>query len=310
MSDIFGIFGGDKKDKTSKTSGTSKSTTGDNVRYTEGDRMGMMGNLMGMFGPSAMTMLNRLETPKNKNFFREFGQEALRTQMEAEGIAGMAKDEAYRKNLMKANALRKQLANAARGVGDIRTQQLAAALSEQEGARDILGSYLQGMSGLKGQRAQLQQQIDQTRMGGEYQRDLADRQDIDQFYTNLAENLATASEFTQKQGKDMNTALRNKDILSLSKYYSAYGIYADYDDNGNLVLKDDSTGKKMSVEEANKKKKEMDEKAKKETGTTTTSTTAPETTGLPGLDLYNKFGYINQPIKLKGSTDFQTKRKR
>jgi hypothetical protein len=222
-------------------------------------------------------MLNRLETPKNKNFFSEFGQEALRTQMEAEGIAGMAKDEAYRKNLMRANALRNQLANSARGVGDMRTQQLAAALAEQEGGRDILGSYLQSMSGLKGQRAQLQQQIDQTRMGGEYQRDLADRQDIDQFYTNLAENLATASEFTQKQGKDMNTALRNKHILQASKYYSAYGIYADIDEKGNFVLKDDSTGKTITEKEAREKKKKMDDEAKKAASTTTsTTTTTPE----------------------------------
>jgi hypothetical protein len=280
LSDIFGIFGGgkkDKKEKTPKAGGTTKSTSGDNVRYTEGDRMGMMGNLMGMFGPSAMTMLNRLETPKNKNFFREFGQEALRTQVEAEGIAGMAKDEGYRKNLMRANALRKQLANSARGVGDMRTQQLMAALAEQEGARDILTGYLQSMAGLKGQRAQLQQQIDQTRMGGEYQRDLADRQDIDQFYTNLAENLATASEFTQKQGKDMNTALRNKHILQAAKYYSAYGIYPEIDDEGNFVFRDDSTGKTMTEKEAKEKKKKMDAEAKKAASTTaSTTTTTPE----------------------------------
>ena len=307
LSDIFGIFGGGKKEKTPRTGGTSKSTTGDNVRYTEGDRMGMMGNTIGTFGPAAMTMLNWLGTPKNKNFYNTFGQEALRTQMEAEGIAGMAKDEAYRKNLMRSNALRKQLANSARGVGDMRTGQLTAALAEQEGGRDILGSYLQSMAGLKGQRAQLQQQIDQTRMGGEYQRDLANRQDFDKYMESLATDTTTISEGLQKRGRDMNVALRNKDILSLSKYYSAYGIYADYDDNGNLVLKDDSTGKTMSVEEANKKKKEMDEKAK---STTTTNTTTPETTSFPSLDFYNKFGYINQPIKLKGSTDFPTKRKR
>jgi hypothetical protein len=114
-------------------------------------------------------------------------------------------------------------------------------------------------------------------MGGEYQRDLADRQDIDQFYTNLAENLATASEFTQKQGKDMNTALRNKDIMSLSRYYSAYGIYPDFDERGNIIFKDDSTGKTISIEEANKKKKKMDDEAKKAASTTTsTTTTTPE----------------------------------
>ena len=106
----------------------------------------------------------------------------------------------------------------------------------------------------------------------------------------------------------MNTALRNKHILQASKYYSAYGIYADIDEKGNFVLKDESTDKTITEKEAKEKKKQIDAEAKKEAGTSTTTTS--ETASLPGLDLYNKFGYINQPIKLKGSTDFPTKRKR
>ena len=256
-----------RKDKTNQTT-TGKTTktnnvSGDNVTYTEGDITGMAGTAVGMYGPSLMTLLNRMETPPNQNFYNTYGQDALKTQMEAEGIAGQAKDEAYRKNVMRANALRNAIANSARGVGDMRTQQLTAALTEQEGARDILGSYLQSMAGLKGQRANLQAQIDQTRMGGEYQRDLADRQDVDQFYTNLAQNLTGVSEGTQKMGRDKNIAKRNKDILSLSKYYSSYGIYADYDDRGNLVLKDQSTNKVKSDKEIEKLKEEI-EKLKKE----------------------------------------------
>jgi hypothetical protein len=222
----------DKSGKPKKSKGANPNS---NYDLTEGDRVGMAGTSVGMYGPAAMTMLNRMETPKNTNFFSTFGQDALRTQEEAEGLAGISKDEAYRKNLMRANALRKQLANSARGVNDIRSGQLSAALTEQEGARGILGNYLQGMSGLKGQRAQLQQQIDQTRMGGEYQRDLADRQDIDQYYTNLAENVANASNMMQKQGRDLNVAQYNKDVMALSKAYSKYGVYAVRDPRTGLL---------------------------------------------------------------------------
>jgi hypothetical protein len=229
--DFFsGIF--DKSGKPKKEKGTNPNS---NYDLTEGDRVGMAGTSVGMYGPAAMTMLNKMATPKNTNFFSTFGQDALRTQEEAEGLAGISKDEAYRKNLMRANALRKQLANSARGVNDIRSGQLSAALTEQEGARGILGNYLQGMAGLKGQRAQLQQQIDQTRMGGEYQRDLADRQDIDQYYTNLAENVANASNMMQKQGKDLNVAQYNKDVMALSKAYSKYGVYAVRDPRTGLL---------------------------------------------------------------------------
>jgi|688.fasta_scaffold10132_10 hypothetical protein len=233
--DFFtGMFSGNGKPKKEKSAKTAINPE-DTYNLTEGDRTGMFGTSVGMYGPAAMTMLNRMETPKNINFFSTFGQDALRTQEEAEGLAGISKDEAYRKNLMRANALRKQLANSARGVGDIRSGQLSAELAEQEGARGILTNYLQGMSGLKGQRAQLQQQIDQTRMGGEYQRDLADRQDIDQYYTNLAENVANASNMIQKQGRDLNVVQYNKDIMALSKAYSKYGVYAVRDPRTGLL---------------------------------------------------------------------------
>jgi hypothetical protein len=246
-----------------------RGATGNEYDLTEGDRTGMLGTSIGMYGPATMTMLNRMETPKNTNFFSTFGQDALRTQEEAEGLAGISKDEAYRKNLMRANALRKQLANSARGVGDIRSGQLTAELAEQEGARGILTNYLQGMSGLKGQRAQLQQQIDQTRMGGEYQRDLADRQDIDQYYTNLAENVANASNMMQKQGRDLNVVQYNKDIMNLSKAYSKYGIYTVRDPRSGLytLAHKDANGKITYLTED-----EAEELAK------TKSQTTPQTT--------------------------------
>lgn len=262
FSGLFDKNGKPKKDKNTKNE----------YDLTEGDRTGMLGTSVGMYGPALMTMLNKMQTPPNTNFYSTFGQEALRTQEEAEGLAGISKDEAYRKNLMRANALRKQLANSARGVGDIRSGQLAAELAEQEGARGILTNYLQGMSQLKGQRAGLQQQIDQTRMGGEYQRDLADRQDVDQYYTNLAENVANASNMMQKQGRDLNVVQYNKDIMNLSKAYSKYGIYAVRDPrSGLLTLAHKGADGKityLSEEEAEELAKQQSEK--QPTVTTTT----------------------------------------
>jgi phosphohistidine swiveling domain-containing protein len=272
--DFFsGLFDKDGKPK--------PGTTGNEYDLTEGDRTGMFGTSMGMYGPAMMTMLNKMQTPPNTNFFNTFGQDALRTQEEAEGLAGISKDEAYRKNLMRANALRKQLANSARGVGDIRSGQLTAELAEQEGARGILTNYLQGMSQLKGQRAQLQQQIDQTRMGGEYQRDLADRQDIDQYYTNLAENVANASNMMQKQGRDMNQAQYNKMILEMSPMFSKYGIGMERR-NGKYVMTHngediDQTKARLIVE----KGIEAEKKAALEKASTTTRTVNPTTSNVP-----------------------------
>jgi hypothetical protein len=271
--DFFtGLFDGNGKPKKEKVTTTNPNIK-TNYDLTEGDKTGMFGTSVGMYGPAMMTMLNRMETPPNTNYFSTFGQDALRTQEEAEGLAGISKDEAYRKNLMRANALRKQLVNTARGVNDIRSGQLTAELAEQEGARGILTNYLQGMSQLKGQRAGLQQQIDQTRMGGEQQRDLADRQDIDQYYTNLAENVANASNMMQKQGRDLNVVQYNKDIMNLSKAYSKYGIYAVRDPRSGLLTlaHTGADGKITYLSE-----EEAEELAKKQPTVTTTTVEKPK----------------------------------
>jgi hypothetical protein len=206
-----------------------------------------------------MTLLNRLETPKNINFFRNFGQDALRAAQEAQGLASTNKYQQLRDLKLQENAARQRGRGSARGVNTLRALDLASDMLGQQGMEQVYNNYAQQMMSLLGQKSQLENVQDQMVMQGEQNRDLADRQDIDAFYTNLAENMATASEFTQKQGRDLNVAQYNKDILSLAKSYSRYGIEVVRNPKTN-VLELVYNDKVISKEEAEKIKKEADKK--------------------------------------------------
>jgi len=233
--------------------------TGNKEGFTEGDLKGMQGTEMGKTLPSLMTLLNRLETPKNINFFRNFGQDALRAAQEAQGLASTNKYQQLRDLKLQENAARQRGRGSARGVNTLRALDLASDMLGQQGMEQVYNNYAQQMMSLLGQKSQLENVQDQMVMQGEQNRDLADRQDIDAFYTNLAENMATASEFTQKQGRDLNVAQYNKDILSLAKSYSRYGIEVVRNPKTN-VLELVYNDKVISKEEAEKIKKEADKK--------------------------------------------------
>jgi hypothetical protein len=221
--------------------------TGNKEGFTEGDLKGMQGTEMGKTLPSLMTLLNRLETPKNINFFREFGQDALRAAQEAQGLASTNKYQQLRDLKLQENAARQRGRGSARGVNTLRALDLASDMLGQQGMEQVYNNYAQQMMSLLGQKSQLENVQDQMVMQGEQNRDLADRQDIDAFYTNLAENMATASEFTQKQGRDLNVKQYNNDVLTLSSSLSKYGV-VPVRKNGNFVF--EYNGKQLPLNES------------------------------------------------------------
>jgi hypothetical protein len=140
-------------------------------------------------------------------------------------------------------------------------------MSSNQAKNQAYNSFAQQMMGLLSQKAQMENQKDSTRMQGEYNRDLADRQDIDQFYTNLVQNLSSQSELMQKTGRDLNTAQYNKDVLALSAMYSKYGIGVKRGANGRLVY----TYNNQTIDEQKAMQIALEEEKKKQPQTTTTN---------------------------------------
>jgi len=276
--DFFsGLFDKDGKPKKDKGTKSDKSKSGEGLDYTRGDLMGMAGTLFGGLAPATTTMLNRMMTPKNQNFFREFGAEGLRAMQEAQALSGINRDKQLADIKLGEEASRQRGRNSARGVNTLRAMDIAADMGANQAQNQAYNAYAQQMMQLLGQKAQMENQQDQAVMTGEYQRDLADRQDVDNFYTNLAENFASQSELMQKQGRDMNQAQYNKMILEMSPMFSKYGIGVEMR-KGKYVMTHngediDQTTARLIVE----KGIEAEKKAALEKASTTTAPVIPNT---------------------------------
>jgi hypothetical protein len=274
FSGLFDKSGKPKKDKGTKS---DKTKPGEGLDYTRGDLMGMAGTLFGGLAPATTTMLNRMMTPKNQNFFREFGAEGLRAMQEAQALSGINRDKQLADIKLGEEASRQRGRNSARGVNTLRAMDIAADMGANQAQNQAYNAYAQQMMQLLGQKAQMENQQDQAVMTGEYQRDLADRQDVDNFYSNLSENFASQSELMQKQGRDMNQAQYNKMILEMSPMFSKYGIGVEMR-KGKYVMTHngediDQTTARLIVE----KGIEAEKKTALEKASTTTAPVIPNT---------------------------------
>jgi len=264
MKQVISLRKGKPKKEGSKKEG-AKSTN--ELPYTPGDYMGMAGTLYGGLAPMTTTMLNRMMTPKNQNFFREYGAEGLRAMQEAQALAAINRDKQLADIKLGEEASRQRGRNSARGVNTLRAMDIASDITANQAQNQAYNAYAQQMMQLLGQKGQMENIQDQMVMQGEYQRDLADRQDLDNFYTNLATNLASQSELMQKQGRDMNQALYNKDVLKLAPLLSKYGIGITKNANGDWITYDVKSNTELTEEEVAKKlkiEKEKKEKTPKE----------------------------------------------
>jgi len=199
---------------------------------TAGDMTSLFGNLISTFGPMENTKANRAGDTPNVNAFQNFGQDAIKTN---EDILGLVKGQA-------ANAATRLRRNAvatkrsARGTSrSINTQRAMDTLIDLETNAQELGvddNLSQQMMSILGNKASLQNTKDQVVMTGEQQRDLADRQDRDNFYTQMGQDIATKGQGVQTIGKDLNAMSENQMYMKMLNQMSKY---FQFDSQGNII---------------------------------------------------------------------------
>jgi len=302
FSGLFDKSGKPKKDKGTKS---DKTKSGKGLDYTRGDLMGMAGTLYGGLGPMMGTMMNRMMTPAEVNDYREYGAEGLRAMQEAQALAAINRDKQLSDIKLQEEAGRQRGRNSARGVNTLRAMDIAADMGANQAQNQAYNAYAQQMMQMLGQKAQMENQQDQVIMSGEERKREKELQNLDNFYTNMVENMTNQATLMQKQGKDMNTAKYNKDVLSLSRYYSKYGIATREGANG-LELYDPNTDKKLTPEQA---QKVIEEQVKSETAPvvpTTTGTKKEEVkpttskkitkTGIPMIDGFQQISDLQAAL--------------
>lgn len=213
--------------------------SGDNsaAGITLGDGIGMAGNLFNAFAPLLNTMRNAEASKPNENFFRDFGRDALDANEEAQDYVAGMRENALTRLAQQSNAAKASNRNNVSSLNTLRALDLASDLGTNTARNQAFDSSSQQMMNLLGQKSQLENIQDQMVMGGEQARDLADRQDLDNMFTQLGENYTNLGTNIQGLGRNINTNQGNKDMVSLMEQLSKYGLGWVRDSKGNLVLK-------------------------------------------------------------------------
>lgn len=202
---------------------------------TLGDAVGMMGTLYSTFAPMKNTKANRAGDTPNINAFEDFGKDGLETlDKSKQYIAGVKAEKLKDLELARTGSITRNR-NSARSVNTQRALDLATDAGVNNTKEETYNSFAESMMAILGTEAGMKNQKDQVVMGGEQARDLADRQDRDNYFSQLAQDIATKGTGLQETGKDMNKMKQNKVMMNLLNQLSAYGITVDA--QGNLSNK-------------------------------------------------------------------------
>lgn len=200
-----------------------------------GNAVGMAGNIYSAFAPMNNTLKNRAGDTPNINAYANFGQDALNKLNESEQYIDQMKDEAIGDLELSKQGTINRNNNSARGINTLRALNLATDSMFNNGVSDIYNSSAGQMMQLLGQEAQFENVQDQMVMKGEESKDLADRMDRDNFFSQMAEDISTKGTGIQQIGKDINQVKQNDVMMNLINQLSQYGITVDK--KGNLTNK-------------------------------------------------------------------------
>lgn len=212
----------------------------DNINI--GDGIGMIGNLINTFGLMNNTKANRAGDTPNVNAFKDFGKDALEAIEDSKDYVNIQKDDALADINLASTSQIKRNRNSARGVNQMRALDLATSLQDKRAKSDIHVNVAQMMQSILSQQAQLENQQDSVVMQGEQNRDLADRQDRDNFYSQLAQDITTKGTGLQKIGKDLNKIKSRNTTGNVMK--DLFDNYFVDPNTGQLIFKSDLNKKK------------------------------------------------------------------
>jgi len=200
---------------------------------TSGNMVGILGNLISTFGPKQNTMRNRAGDTPNINAYKNYGKKGLQTLDKSKEYIEQQRDENLKDLQLLTNTAIKRNRNSARGINTLRALDLASQQNANQQQSKIYNTFSQEMMNILNRQAQMENQQDQVVMRGEESRDLNDRKDRDNYYSQLAQDIASQGQGLQETGYDINKMKQANDITNLLKELSKYGLGFDK----NLKLK-------------------------------------------------------------------------
>ena len=204
-------------------------------QLTPGDALGLAGTLYSAFAPMNNTRKARAEDTPNINAFENYGEDALARLEESKTFVDDQQDKALQDLALTENTAIKRGRNSARGVNTSRALDVAAVSNTNKAQGDIYDNFSKQMMGLLSKQAGFENMQDDKVMQGEATRDDNDRRDKDNYFSQLAKDIATKGQGIQQVGKMSNEIKKNNVSENLlddsSKGYKV-------DSKGNVTLKD------------------------------------------------------------------------
>lgn len=179
---------------------------------TFGDAIGMYANYQGPNELMQNTINQYANTPKEVNWHKNYGQKALKTIRGEYNILEGIKDRTLQQAQLARNATLNRNANSTRGLNTMRALNLATDAQHNQLASNIMNNYQGQVLGIMDKEANLQSQIDQIVMSGEERRADRELRNMDNFYTNMAQNIATKYQGLKSTGDALNN-LKERNII-------------------------------------------------------------------------------------------------
>jgi hypothetical protein len=158
----------------------------------------------GMIAPFALNLMNRAGDRPNRNFYANYGDQAMRTFDRAGQGLGATRDMQYRQNALSAQTARRTAQNNARSVNVTNALNQATQTRQSMADDQATTGYYNQLRQLMSDRARMQQDIDRVRMRGEEQSTIRDTQDRDNYFSNMSgafANLSTQGQHLAKMNR-------------------------------------------------------------------------------------------------------------
>lgn len=203
--------------------------------FTPGDYVGMASSAVGAFSQMANTIANAKATKPVVNHYEGFNEKAIANNRLIKDELGYsqanAKAEMERQTQTSINTNRSRVRGSSSSMNTMRAMDLAVDISANEaktsGKAQMESGFSQQLMQAMGVDTQLLSQQDQMEMAGRTQADDANAQNLDSFYTNFAQNIASVTNSGQKMGADINQAKYRNDVLKLIPGSNKWGVGVD-----------------------------------------------------------------------------------
>jgi len=198
-----------------------------------GDMISLGANYMAGTMPMNNTLKNRASDTPNINAFADYGKDTLNKMDEMKSeIQSITDNQLQDAELTRGSSITRNR-NSARGINTQRALDLVTDAGINQGRRSIMNQGADRLMQLLGQEASFLAQKDNVVMSGDQAKDLADRQDKDNFYSQMGQDIAGLIQATRQTGKDLNqNKLGNTQMNLLDLLSDKYGYTIDK--NGNM----------------------------------------------------------------------------